>query len=333
MRSTYRRDPIVVACAADEAYTKPLAAMVQSVLSNLRPGRALHLYVLEAGIPATTRALLTRTWESQGALVKWLAPRASAFAGVPLWGRMSVTTYFKLSIADLLPAAVTRAIWLDCDLVVVGDLAQLWDTPLDGYHARAAQDEVVPFVSSPCGIAAYRQLGFEAHAKYFNAGVMLLDVERWRRDDVTHQVLEYLREYRDRVYFWDQEGLNVALYGKWGELDARWNLNASIPRAFSSARNGNGVLGTPRGSWIVHYAGNLKPWRFPSRSAVRRLFFDYLDQTPWAGWRPRASAWTRALDLYDMSPLRRTFYPMERVAMRLVRAASLRYAGAASHDG
>lgn len=326
------RDPIVVACAADDAYIKPLATMVQSVLSNLAPGRTVHLYVLEAGISASTRSLLTRAWESQGASAEWLTPEASEFAGVPLWGRMPVTTYFKLSIADLLPAAVTRVIWLDCDLVVLSDLAHLWDTALDGHHARAAQDEVVPLVSSPCGIAAYRQLGLDARAKYFNAGVMLCDIALWRQTEVRRQVLEYLREYRDRVYFWDQEGLNVALAGKWGELDARWNLNASVPRAGLSAGNGNGVLGT-RGPWIVHYAGNLKPWRYPSRSAVRRLFFEYLDQTPWAGWRPKASAWTRALDWYDTSLLRRTVYPMERVAMRLVRAASLRYAGAASRDG
>lgn len=319
-------DRIVIACAADAAWVRPLAAMVQSVLVNHRTTALVDIFVLTRSIGAADRERMSTAWGRHGATTRWLDPPDSRFAGVPLWGRMPVTTYYKVVLAELLPADVHRVIWLDSDVIMLGDVARLWAHDLGGCLACAAQDRIVPLVSSTFGLRHWARLGFTADARYFNAGVMLIDVDGWRTTDVAATALEYLRRFQHDVYFWDQEGLNAALAGQWRELDERWNCNMSVPGAFERLRNGHGS-GAPQpgeSPWVLHYSGNLKPWRYRTRDPRRLVFFEYLDQTPWAGWRPPASALGTAIGLYEASGLRRAVYPVERLVVRLLRATTRR---------
>jgi len=322
-------DPLVIVCGADARYVRPLGVMLQSVVANLSPERCAAVYVLDGGIESSHKADITAAWDAARVTVHWIPAEDGAFDGVPLWGRMPVTTYYKLSLADMLPPTVRRAIWLDCDLVVVSDLARLWDTNCDDHHAMAVQDSIVPLVSSAFGVANYARLGIPATTKYFNAGVMVVNVHKWRQNRVGLRALEYIREFRESVYFWDQEGLNVALAGRWGELDPRWNDNVSIP---SRGRRGHAREGGVE-PWIVHYAGNLKPWLFESRDPYRRLYFHYLDMTPWRGWRPPQSLSGFVLSSYESSALRSLLYPLERWAMRVSRRISRRYVSVAARRG
>jgi lipopolysaccharide biosynthesis glycosyltransferase len=213
---------------------------------------------------------------------------------------------------------VSRAIWLDCDLVVTGDLARLWDMDLAGRYALAVQDHGVPFVSSPGGVSQYERFGLPADAGYFNAGVMLLDLDLLRRDEIPARAIEYLLQHRDTVVFWDQEALNAVLAGKWGALDPRWNHIAN-PRG---ALPGEG----PDGPWIYHFAGNVKPWAYPTADPSHALYYRYLDQTAWAGWRPKRSLAGAVIATYLSSRLRTMLYPIEEWLMGRLRTLTRKYA-------
>ena len=314
-------NPVVIACASDEHYIRPLAAMLRSAIDNFGEDRSLEIYVLQSGITALERERIQHGWPAR-VKATWIETAESAFAGLPLWGRMPVSTYYKLALPDLLPATVSRALWLDCDVIVLDDLATLWDTDLEGHPLAAVQDEIVPFLSSRCGVAPYRRLGLEPSGRYFNAGVMLVDVDAWRGANVAGRATDYLKEFHQSVTFWDQEGLNVALAGKWVALEARWNHNASIP-----ARRSPSELPS-----ILHFAGGLKPWRYPTRDPIRSLFYVYLDKTAYAGWRPDPSVAGDAISFYEGSGLRMLMYPVENLGMRVVRGLSRRMSTAHASD-
>jgi lipopolysaccharide biosynthesis glycosyltransferase len=301
--------PVVIACASDAAYVMPLAAMLRSVVDNLSARRTAAIHILYSRIPPARQEEVERSLPAGRCVVHWIPADDSMFSGLPLWGRMPVSTYFKLSIADLLPADADRVVWLDCDLLVLDDIGALWEQELDGRHLGAVQDAIVPRVSSRFGVANYARLGMNADAMYFNAGVMLVDLAQWRRDRVSAHALDYLRSNSSSVVFWDQEGLNVALYSKWKALEPRWNLNASIP----GARSNNAAAS------VVHFAGNLKPWRYRTRHKLRSLYYEYLDRTVYSGWRPAPSAAAAMISLYENSGLRSLVYPAEKAGMRLVR--------------
>lgn len=304
---------VVVACASDAKYVRPLAAMLRSLVDNIGTGRALDVYVLHSGIGERERGAVAHGWPARCA-AHWLTTDENAFGGLPLWGRMPVATYFKLALPEMLPQSVARAIWLDCDLLVQGDIGQLWDRDLGSRPLGAVQDAVVPLVSSRFGIARYGALGIDATEKYFNAGVMVIDVNAWRRDNVQARAIDYLRRYHRSVVFWDQEGLNAALAGQWASLDSTWNHNASVPRR-------KGGSGRPA---IIHFAGGLKPWRFRTSDPERGLYYEYLDRTPFSGWRPSRSLAGALVAGYEAAGLRRIFYSVENVGMRVIRRMSRR---------
>lgn len=292
-----------------------MATMLRSLFANVGASRTIHVHALDGGIDDRDKAKIAESCGKAGA-IHWLQATDTQFPGAPLWGRMSVSTYYKLLIADRLPADLAKVIWLDCDMLVLGDIATVWDLDLDGRHALATQDAVVPMVSSRSGVAAWQQLGLPAEAAYFNAGVMVIDLALWRRDRVGDRALDYVREHRERVYFWDQEGLNAVLATLWGELDPRWNLNVSIPASTRDGANGD--------AFIVHFAGNLKPWRFAVRNATNDLYFQYLDMTPWKGWRPKPSPFATLVGFYERIGARKILYPVEEWVMRGVRAFTKR---------
>ena len=229
---------------------------------------------------------------------------------------MPITTYDKLTVGDVLPESATRAIWLDCDLLVLADLGELWDRPFLGASVMAVQDSLVPLVSSRFGVAGYDELGIEPSAPYFNAGMMVVDLAAWREADVTRKALDHLKKFGPRVFFWDQEALNAVLAGKWKQVEPRWNWSANLDRLSAVS---NGVADATACAHVVHFNGNLKPWVVSGGGKLDVAYFQTVDETAWAGWRPRRSARTRILAWYGSSRLRKQVYPAEHVAVQLLR--------------
>jgi len=292
-----------------------MAVMLGSVEANLRPGRRLEVYALDDGIQPQDAGKV-RASVGDRVAIHWLKAEKEKLAGLPVWGRISATTYLKLTLGEWLPPHVERALWLDCDLLVTADIATLWEMSMEGLPALAAQDQRVPLVSSRFGVQGYAELGLDPAAMYFNAGVMLIDVDGWRKLEVAARALDYLKQYRDKVYFWDQEALNAVLAGRWGLLDGRWNWHPSLSHLRKVEQ---------REPWILHFSGNLKPWECEGSSMHYGLYRFYLDQTAWSGWRPVSNWQGRMARMYEQSLLRRWIYPLEQAGTRILRAMTKRY--------
>lgn len=307
---------VAVASAADSAYALPLAVMLQSAATNLDPSWQLAAYLVVDGIAKALREKIVASLPARVSL-HWIERPRGEFAGLPVWGRMTLATYHKLTLGEWLPNELQKVIWLDADTLVLGDLARLWETNLGNQTALAVQDVIVPHVSSRFGVTAYRELGLAPQAKYFNAGVMPINLARWRREAVAAHARKYLQRYYARVCFWDQESLNAVLAGQWKTLDPRWNWNPVRDRL---ARD-KSAQSDP---WIIHFSGNLKPWNYRGTDSHHLRYYHWLDRTAWKGWRPAASWRGRAIAAYESSHLRRLLYPLEQIYLRLVRMLTRR---------
>lgn len=305
----------MVACAANASYAMPLAVMLRSAVTHLDCERRLVAYVVDDGIASDDKRRVIQSLPERTS-IHWIEPRRENFDGLPLWGRMPITTYDRLRIAEFLPAEAHRAIWLDCDLLVLADLTALWDRPFAGAQAMAVQDSLVPFVSSRFGVGGCDELGMEPKTPYFNAGMMVIDVDAWRTAGISHLALEYLKKYHKRVFFWDQEALNAVLAGKWNPLEPRWNWSANLDRlGGSSAYRPDPMAARAR---VVHFNGNIKPWLVNDGGSLDAAWFEMLDETVWAGWRPERTMRNRLLGWYGSSRARRLLYPAEQWGVQLL---------------
>jgi len=285
-------DRISVTCAADDAFAMPLAVALRSALDTLSEPHVIEAYVLDGGISAANRQRLERSLDSPRIELRFIAPSLQTLAGIGHRGRVSHTTYFRILAPELLPASVSRVIHLDADVRVMADLARLWAEPQRGLPVLAVRDAGAPTVSSPRGLLNYRELGLAPRLAYFNAGVMTLDLALWREEQLAGQLLRYLERHAHAVRWWDQDALNAVLAGRWGELDPRWN---QIPQCWEPAAGDTDPFTTAlrelviRDPWIVHYSTGSKPWHWSCTHPARERFFEVLDRTAWAGWRPRRS--------------------------------------------
>ena len=308
------RDTVVVACAANAAYALPMAVMLRSAAENLAPERHLAAWIVDDALgPDLKRRIVESLPES--VTVTWLKPSRSDFAGVPLIGGMPITTYDKVMIAELLPHDVSKVIWLDCDMLVLADLAELWDKPIGDAHALAVTDALVETVSSRFGVKRYSELDLDESAPYFNAGVLVVDTQKWRDSHIARDAVKYLKQFRKLVFFWDQEALNVVLAGRWHPLDSRWNWSATLDRI--PGRNGSSPTNAQQGR-IVHFNGNLKPWVVREAWDLDSVYYEVLDRTAWRGWRPARTLVRSVLSWYGSSPVRRLMYPAEQWGMHVI---------------
>lgn len=282
-----KQNTIHIAFASDANYAMPLTVALCSAASNCDRSRSLVFYVVESGFQPHVRRRVESSLEKIGfpdARIEWIIAPFELIEDLKLTKHhLSALTYAKLLLPNLMPGDVSKVLYLDSDLVVKDDPAELWDTDLGDKALFAVRDRIA-WVSAPSGLANYRELGIPQDAKYFNAGLLLVNLAKWREMKISERIFSYLRTYRAIIKMEDQEGLNAVLFDDWGELPFRWNWQIPLRKYRNGKRRMEWI---PDGSTksIIHFTTAEKPWLPACDVEEKQYFFRYLDCTEWAGWR------------------------------------------------
>lgn len=281
---------IHVALAADADFVMPLAVALNSLALAHSPDE-LQVTVMHDGISNSDMARVERGPAAQIS-VDWQLVDTAELSGAHHTGTLSRATLFRLLLPVILPASIERTIYLDCDVVVAGSLRPLSEIDLGDDLLGAVRDAGAPFPASPYG-TDWRGLGLAPGAPLFNAGVLAIPLEAWRQADISGQALDVLRHSKPR--WGDQDALNVALEGRWVELDRRWNLQTpdAVGNGLAWALWTDAVAAALADPAVIHYTERDKPWHPDSRHPFAQRWYEALDETDWAGWRPRRSSLPR----------------------------------------
>lgn len=266
--------PIVV--SSDENYARHMGVMFVSLLENTSRPESCHLFVIDAGINEKTRKKVENEVRKRKGNISFMSFDGGGYEEFPLRRGMTAAAYYRLSIPDLFDETVTKVIYLDCDLIVQGDIVELWKFSLAGKHIAAVQD-----LSNSTHLAS----GLPQH-KYFNSGVMLIDLGLWRRDDIAHKVRTFKMEHPEKIQTNDQCALNGVLYDSWARLLLRWNQQAGIYRSGRGRLRHFSDQEIEAGIWhpgIIHFIGSGKPWKYPCFHPLAAEYHRYLERTAWAG--------------------------------------------------
>ena len=291
-----------IACATSHSYVLPLAVMLKSLRQHLDPRFEPVLYLIHTGIPPASLTVISSIIETHSILLS-----QAQLAAVPCDSHFPREAAISLLLPELIPPGVERILFLDADMLVLEDLAKLWETPLDRHVLAAVQDSAIPLCSGPRGVKGWRARGIPPNAPYFNCGVLMIDLARWRQRAITRRALQYLQTARERIDFLHQEALNAVLWNDWKPLDSRWNLLAShAGRSYESS-----AAQFWRKPGIVHFAGRMKPWRAPVggpfNSPYRKVLEPLLPLMPVAPPALRDTCYS----VYDRY-LRAALFPLER---------------------
>ncbi len=269
---------LVLAC--DEAYAMPLATTLRSIVDADTSGGVLEFHVLTTGMAARTRARVLGSLPAGRASIEWHKVELDAFLDCATRPHISKMTYARLLLPIMFPG-ISKLLYLDADILVLRDLGPLWTTELKGAVVGAVVDGMDAEMKAG-------QPGLEGVARvqhYFNAGVLLIDLDRWRRERVSERALDYLMRHPDTP-FSDQDALNAACDGRWLPLDPQWNCQAHLDRHCLAD------MPPHRRPGIIHFVTAGKPWNRWVPNANAEAYDAARSRTMFARTLPE-----RALDL------------------------------------
>jgi lipopolysaccharide biosynthesis glycosyltransferase len=280
--------PIVVALSADRNFVKQLSVVIAGIARTAtRPHR---VFALHDGYSADLISEISKAGNERVQLT-WLDARSSEFDRAKLPDYLPTATLFRLRIRDLLPRETDRVIYIDTDAIVQHPLDQLWEWDLGDYCVAAVRDPAIPWAAGPIGLP-WSELEIAPDCPYFNAGVLVIDTQRWESEHVTQRALELLAHSPFR--HGDQSALNAVLAGRWTALTPDWNVQAghllgdrSLAWLVDSREAVTKAVTDPA---IVHFNSGFgfgRPWDPGCTHPYRQRWFDQLRLTPWRDWSPK----------------------------------------------
>lgn len=256
-----------------------MGVTLYSALRNLGEGYGLDIHLLSGAIGWPALRKLNKSLRSLNKPFRLSVIPISdkQFKGFQSFANTSLFTYARFLFQDMFPE-LGKVIYIDVDTLTLGDLADLYACPLDGHLLAAAVGKGTDRADHCWGILNYKELGIPGDTPYFNAGVLVMDLLNWRKENFANRCMEYAAKHPELCIFWDQTVMNTLLAGRFLHLEEIWNQQL----------NGPEKPYTPEG--ILHYCGPEKPWAFTHDlpQDLIEIYFEELDRTAWQGWRPRA---------------------------------------------
>lgn len=276
--------PIVM--ASNDNYAPALGVAILSILAHQKISDTYALYILytELSRPNIDRLERLSCPNFSVRCIKISLPKLPKTGG---W--VSKETYYRLFAADLLPK-YEKILYLDCDIIVLSDLAPLYAQELGNKLVGAVCDYRFD------GEYAKRMIGVSTDC-YINAGVLLINASLWRDEKIASKCLSFLQEGR-KLEAYDQDAINYVCRGRILLLEKDWNFQQVWPEIYGwhpqhIAFRKNACVPERedfifRGLGILHYVCAEKPWQYPRRElseyfwsyARGSIFYEMLLQRP-----------------------------------------------------
>jgi len=268
-----QEEELVVAFAANNKFFTLLETAIYSLY--LCTGSKYLIYIIDNGIdPINRENLIKKVREEYDWEIEWVYAKDHwdhFFQGEPQFD----SHYSRLIIPHLVPKTIKKILYLDCDILVRGNILELWNIDIGDNVVGAANDPIIRRFDHPYhGVFANlnevtkKELNLKGDSPYFNSGVLLINVERWILEGITEKVIEISLKYSGFRY-WDQWGLNIVLKDKWFDLGVEWNCPPRLAQEVPKRECENPS--------IIHYVGDIKPfnldyWCFDEWGQDRRRF-------------------------------------------------------------
>lgn len=283
-------DSIHIIFAADNAYVQHLGILLISIFEN-NHGEFFVIYILADNLSFENKVILSQIVQKEyGYELVFYDMDKSFFSHFPVRAKdhISITAYYRLKLTDLLPENLHKILYLDCDMIVTALLRPLWDTDLNGV-ALAAVTDILSFDRK-----TYNRLNISYDYRYFNSGMLLINLDYWKEEDVFSRALEIAESQSDVLLWHDQDILNILFNESWKPLPYRWNIMNTLmrPLPFLSQDDISEIDFEIKNRAIVHYT-SWKPWNYPCDNPLRFEYYKYLNLSPWKGSKPKVTVFQR----------------------------------------
>lgn len=199
---------------------------------------------------------------------------------------LSISTYIRLFSASLIPKEIVKLLYLDCDTYIRADVQELFDMPLDDYMVAGVEDTMYTYMKT--------DVGLKPDARYINAGILLINLDLWRKEKIQNKFIEFINDFNGNVPHLDQGVINGVLKSRIKYLPLKYNVQSPIFAFHKYARllsffnmssyySKDEIDAAKIDPAIIHYTsfftgrpwerGCIHPFRFLYRSIIKNTIF------------------------------------------------------------
>ena len=246
-----------ILCATDEKYAPYCGVMLTSFLENHKGFHTEVYIVVKSRLKAEKKLKKLENWYDVKVNIMEF-PFTDTVSSYPIdVTRWSIETYFRIFAAEILPEKLDRILYLDCDIIVDGDVSELFAMNLDGISALVADDMPWNMTTSH-----FKRLGYTEEYRYFNAGMMMINLEYWREHYISTQCVNIIKTHLSKLDYCDQDVLNIVLKDSKKNISIIYNFQESVvlKEFYELYDDGLKKEICSRKPKIIHYATCIKPW-------------------------------------------------------------------------
>jgi len=253
---------IHIAFGVDANFIRPMGVAMTSLLDN-NPNQSLVFHVFANSIQAVDVERLKILADTEEVLIRLYQINQNIFQSLQTTWNYTVATYNRFILAKLLYPEVDKVIYMDADMVCKGDLGELVEMNFEGNIAMVVHDQG-KFVASHMKTLDLK------HDRYFNAGMLYIDLKAWNENKISQRAIELLQ--KRKFFLLDQDALNILLDGRAKFIDRKWNEICNMEKKNSKISD-EAVL--------VHFASRNKPWHIWCIHPEKELFIRYSKASLW----------------------------------------------------
>jgi lipopolysaccharide biosynthesis glycosyltransferase len=262
--------------SVNDKYVDLLSVALRTLLNTNK--NTLTINIVYSHLSYKNIAYLKSVCQSSNVEINFFQVDRSDFEGLPDRGHLQVEAYYRMAIPDLIKA--DKVLYLDCDIMVNGDLEALYSTDLTNLPLAAVMDPVFQPIN---------ELGMDVNSTYFNTGVMLINSSYWRENKISKRTMAYLHANPEKITYADQCALNAVVNGNYLSLSKDFNFQSGHIKNSEDLK-----LINDKAPKIVHFTGSLKPTHYLCTHPLKSEFLFELSQTPFM-LRMRLLNFTRRL--------------------------------------
>ena len=279
-----------VAFATNEAYAPYMSVAIQSLIDHAAADNDYRVYVLYSQLNEETKQTLNKMSTSNVRVE--LKDMSKFVADTPLYvhSHFSVETYYRFWLPKLFKE-YDKVLYLDCDMLVRADVAELFNYDLGDNYIGACRDLL------PKNLSPYITDELSCQPEnYFNAGLTMFNVSAWQEHGLYDKCMEKLNQFRNLQYL-DQDILNMVCNGKVYYFDFYWNVMWSALMQTSeniclSGKNKEAFLNCQKSAdriKLIHYTSGRKPWNEGLYCRYAGLWLKCAEKSPFFAGKPRIS--------------------------------------------
>jgi len=263
-----------IAFCVDDHYFRSMGATITSVIQN-NPGVHFIFHVFAFAVSDDNQwrlAELERKFDVGTQIHIIDHALFKRFAHFTESSYYSPTIFTRLIIPEVLQGKTERVLYLDADILCVGSIDELMRMDI--------ADAIAVVVPDAEATTARRTTALRLkHPRYFNSGVMYMNVDLWMKNGITESTIDAILKDGKNFRFPDQDALNVVLDGRARFIDKKWNYLYGLIGELDADKRALNIAGD---AVFIHFAGAVKPWNDWSLHESRDLFVKYHMISPWS---------------------------------------------------